>query len=85
MLFQSAAPYYADLNGASTVRDPAGTNLLRLLAQGSGHGDGITVAMPSFAAGYSDAERAALANYVLARFGGLRPALTAKDAKAAGP
>ena len=80
-----AAPYYADLNGASTVRDPSGTNLLRLLAQGSGHGEGMAVAMPSFAAAYSDAERAALANYVLARFGGLRPALTAKDAKAAGP
>jgi mono/diheme cytochrome c family protein len=39
--------------------------------------------MPAFAPAYSDAERAALANYVLAQWGGLTPKLTAIDARAA--
>jgi len=77
------APAYADLTGASTVRDPAGTNLLRLLAEGAPHGVGEGVAMPAFGRAYSDAERAALANFVLAHWGGLAPALTAEDAHAA--
>jgi mono/diheme cytochrome c family protein len=77
------APAYADLTGASTVRDPDGTNLLKLLAEGSPHGMGTDMAMPAFGHGYSDAERAALANYVLAQWGGLTPALTPKDAQAA--
>lgn len=67
------------LDGARTAQDPRGTNLLRLLAAGSGHGDPAQ-AMPAFGGGTSDAERAALANHVLARFGGLTPALTAADA-----
>jgi mono/diheme cytochrome c family protein len=77
------AASFADLTGASTVRDPAGTNLLKLLAEGSPHGEGVGLAMPAFGEGYSAAERAALANYVLAQWGGLPPALTAKDAQAA--
>lgn len=79
----STAPAYADLTGASTVRDPEGTNLLKVLAEGSPHGMGTDMAMPAFGQGYSDAERAALANYVLAQWGGLPPALTPKDAQAA--
>jgi len=75
----------AKLAGASSVRDPAGTNVLRLLVDGSSHGGETALAMPVFARGYSDAERAALANYVLAQWGGLTPKLTANDAKAAVP
>ncbi len=73
----------ARLAGASSVRDPAGTNVLRLLVDGSSHGGETALAMPVFARGYSDAERAALANYVLAQWGGLKPKLTSNDAKAA--
>ena len=39
--------------------------------------------MPSFGVSYSAVERAALANYVLAQWGGLKPTLTANDAQAA--
>lgn len=73
----------ATLTGASSVRDPGGTNVLRLLAEGSQHGADTGFAMPVFARGYSDAERAALANYVLAQWGGLTPKLTPNDAEIA--
>jgi mono/diheme cytochrome c family protein len=71
------------LAGASSARDPHGTNLLRLLALGSGHGSDPRQGMPAYGAAYSDAERAALANYVLAQWGGRTPALTARDAQRA--
>jgi mono/diheme cytochrome c family protein len=73
----------ASLAGASTVLDPNGTNVLRVLWEGSEHGGDAALAMPAFARGYSDAERAALANYVLAQWGGLKPKLTVNDVRAA--
>ncbi|MBS0393049.1 MAG: c-type cytochrome [Proteobacteria bacterium] len=76
-----APAYYADLRGSRTVRDPQGTNLLRLLADGSPHGAGDSTAMPAFGRGYTDTERAALANYVLAAWGNLPPGLTPNDAR----
>jgi mono/diheme cytochrome c family protein len=80
---RSAGAAIADLSGASSVRDPDGTNVLRLLAEGSPHGGEAGLGMPAFAPAYSHAERAALANYVLAQWGGLTPKLTANDARAA--
>jgi len=77
---QAATGYYSDLTGARTVGDPQGTNILRLLSDGSPHGVGSDVAMPAFQRSYSDAERAALANYVLGRWGHLPPSLTPNDA-----
>ena len=77
----AAAP--GDLRGASSVRDPSGTNVLRLIAEGSPHGSDAGAAMPAFARAYSTAERAALANFVLAQWGGLTPKLTPNDAEAA--
>lgn len=74
---------FSDLGGARSVRDPEGTNVLKLLAEGSPHGLGATMAMPAFARGYSDSERAALANFVLAHWGGLAPRLTPNDARRA--
>ena len=71
------------LVGASSVRDPKGTNVLRLLAMGSGHGVDPRGGMPAYGTAYSDAERAALANYVLAQWGGVTPALTPRDAQQA--
>jgi mono/diheme cytochrome c family protein len=78
-----AADASRNLRGASSVRDPGGTNVLRLLAEGSPHGGDAGVAMPAFSRAYSAAERAALGNYVLAQWGGLTPKLTANDAEAA--
>lgn len=62
---------YADLRGAQTANDPAATNLVQVIL----HGSAITTperghaSMPSFGRAYTDAEIAALANYVLAHFG----------------
>lgn len=60
----------ASLRGARTVNDPDGTNLVRVVLNGthfsSKTGDRT---MPSFAAAYTDAEIAAVSNYVLGHFG----------------
>jgi len=60
----------ASLRGARTVNDRDGTNLVRVILNGvhmsSPTGDRT---MPSFAAAYTDADVAAVSNYVLAHFG----------------
>jgi mono/diheme cytochrome c family protein len=62
---------YAALAGSQTVNDPAGFNVVQVLLSGAdlrtGHGTGY---MPSFRDAYSDVELAAVANYVIAHFGG---------------
>jgi mono/diheme cytochrome c family protein len=62
---------YAALAGSRTVSDPDGTNLIQVLLGGA---DLRTVhpgvVMPSFGKGFSDAELAAVSNYVIGRFGG---------------
>ena len=73
----------ASLRGARTVNDPNGTNLVRVILSGvhmsSPTGDRN---MPSFAAAYTDADVAAVSNYVLAHFGNksgqVTPAAVAK-------
>ncbi len=77
----SSLSSFADLRGARTVRDPQGTNLLQLLGKGSAHGAGGAASMPGFGRSYTDTERAALANFVLAAWGGIAPALTPNDAR----
>jgi mono/diheme cytochrome c family protein len=63
------------LRGAQTVNDPAATNLVHVILQGSsiqtpeGH-----LMMPAFGGSMSNGEVAALANYVLHHFGNKRPA-----------
>jgi mono/diheme cytochrome c family protein len=79
----SSLSAFADLRGARTARDPQGTNLLQLLGEGSAHGAGGASSMPGFGRGYSDTERAAIANFVLAQWGGVAPALTPNDARKA--
>lgn len=80
----SVAPgAFSDLRGAHTVRDPEATNLLRILAQGSAHGASSAVSMPQFSSDYSDSERAAIANFVLARWGDAPAAVNANDARRA--
>jgi mono/diheme cytochrome c family protein len=62
---------YASLAGSQAVNDPEGVNLVRVMLTGAdlktaeGH-----AYMPSFGDAYSDAELAAVANYVIDHFGG---------------
>ena len=68
---QGRQTHYAALVGGRTVSDPDGTNLVQVLLDGA---DLRTVhpgvVMPSFGKSFSDAELAAVSNYVIARFGG---------------
>jgi mono/diheme cytochrome c family protein len=59
----------AQLTGARSVNDASATNVLQIILHGSGSWDSGRPYMPSFGAAYSDAEVAAVANYVTARFG----------------
>lgn len=75
---------YGALRGAQTVNDPEATNLVQVIL----HGTQIQTAegplhMPAFGHAFTDAEVAALANYVLAHFGNKQPSVTpARVAKA---
>jgi len=61
---------YATLTGARAVNDPSATNVVQIVISGMTRrsADG-TITMPAFGAAYSDAEIAAVANYVTERFG----------------
>jgi len=69
----------AALLGTQAVSDSEAYNLTQVILQGSqlqtAHGEGF---MPSFGRAYSDAEVAALGNFVLAHFGGKQGKLTAE-------
>ena len=68
---------YADLRGLRSLGDRGATNLTQVILHGSNYRIGTQdVFMPSFARGYSDAEIAALDNFVLGYFGGQPGALT---------
>jgi mono/diheme cytochrome c family protein len=58
----------AQLTGNRAVNDVSAANVVQVILNGSGSADGGRY-MPSFAAAYSDAEIAAVANYVTGRFG----------------
>ena len=60
----------AALTGSRAINDPSAVNVVQMVLNGSAGGtSGTTGSMPAFGAGYSDAEIAAVANYVTARFG----------------
>ena len=59
----------AQLTGTRAVNDASATNVIQVILSGSGAAETGRPYMPSFAAAYSDAEIAAVANYVTARFG----------------
>ena len=62
---------YATLIGAQSVNDPTGMNVTQTLLHGVNLPLGGGAAfMPAFGASYSDTEVAAVANYVIGRFGG---------------
>ena len=61
---------HASLAGNRSVNDPAAVNVTQVLFQGARlHSPEGPVFMPTFGEGYSDAEIAAIANYVTGRFG----------------
>jgi mono/diheme cytochrome c family protein len=70
---------YASLAGSQAVNDPEGINLVRVMLMGAdlrtSKGRGY---MPSFGDAYSDAELAAVANYVIGHFGGKSGTVTAQ-------
>ncbi len=70
----------ASLTGTRAINDPTALNVAQMILNGSGlpHADGAA-AMPAFATAYSDAEIAAVANYVTGRFGARASNITAQD------
>ena len=67
---ESPISAFATLTGARAVNDPSATNVAQIVISGTRRftPPGI-VSMPAFGSSYSDAEIAAVANYVTARFG----------------
>lgn len=71
---------YASLLGTRGVNDPSGTNVTQAILQGANlHIGDSNIFMPAFAQAYSDTEVAALANYVIAQFGGKQGNVTPAD------
>ena len=71
---------YAALLGTRGVNDVEGTNVTQAILQGVKMRVGDSdVYMPAFAAAYSNAEVAALANYVVGHFGGKQGTVTTDD------
>jgi mono/diheme cytochrome c family protein len=67
----------ATLAGARAINDPAAVNVLQVILNGSAADGSGDAGMPAFGAGYSDAEIAAVANYVTAAFGARPSRVTA--------
>jgi len=71
---------YASLLGTRGVNDAGATNAAQAILEGVKlRVGGSDVFMPAFGAAYSNTEVAALANYVVAQFGGKRGTVTAED------
>jgi mono/diheme cytochrome c family protein len=77
---ESAISPFATLTGAWAVNDPGATNVAQIVISGTRRRtpEGA-VSMPAFGNAYSDAEIAAVANYVTARFGSKPSRITAQD------
>jgi mono/diheme cytochrome c family protein len=72
-----AVSVYASLLGSRTVNDPTGTNATQAILQGTHlHTRLGKMFMPGFGNGYSDADIAAVVNYLTGRFGTSASALT---------
>ncbi len=71
---------FATLTGVWAVNDPSATNVVQILISGTQrHVPEGAISMPAFGSSHSDAEIAAVANYVTARFGSKGSQLTARD------
>lgn len=69
----------ANLIGTRAVNDPTGINVAQVIVHGGVHSTELGVPMPSLEHTYSDADIAAVTNYVTARFGLKSAALSASD------
>jgi mono/diheme cytochrome c family protein len=71
---------FATLTGAWAVNDPSAANVAQIVISGTKRSTPPgAISMPAFGGSHSDAEIAAVANYVTARFGSKGSQLTAKD------
>ncbi|PKU25222.1 alcohol dehydrogenase [Telmatospirillum siberiense] len=70
----------ATLTGGRAVNDPSAANVAQIILLGALRQtiQGVSI-MPAFGSAYSDVEIAALANYVVARFGAKPSAITAEE------
>jgi mono/diheme cytochrome c family protein len=76
----SAIAPYATIAGARAVNDPTATNVAQIVISGTRrHEPAGVISMPAFGSVYSDTEIAAVANYVTARFGSEKSAVTEND------
>jgi mono/diheme cytochrome c family protein len=76
----SAISPFATIAGARAVNDPTATNVAQIVITGTmRHTPSGVISMPAFGSAYSNAEIAAVANYVTARFGSAPSHLTEKD------
>jgi mono/diheme cytochrome c family protein len=76
----SALSPFATISGARGVNDASATNVAQIVVSGTRrHTPGGVISMPAFGASYSDADIAAVVNYVTARFGAAPSNLTDKD------
>ena len=76
----SAVTPLATLVGTRAVNDPSAINVAQVVISGvTRRTPAGALAMPAFGEAYSDAEIAAVANYVTARFGAKPSAITEKD------
>jgi mono/diheme cytochrome c family protein len=70
----------ATLTGSRAVNDPSATNVTQIVISGTKrHTPPGAVSMPAFGGTHSDAEIAAVANYVTARFGSKGSQVTEQD------
>ena len=77
---ESPISSFATLTGAWAVNDPSATNVAQIVISGTKrHTPKDAISMPAFGDAYSDAEIAAVANYVTSRFGSKGSQLTAQD------
>ena len=70
---------FATISGTRAVNDPTATNVAQIVISGTRRLAPGTMSMPAFGSTYSDAEIAAVANYVTGRFGSTASQLTADD------
>src|ERR1700755_1970880 len=76
---ESAISPFATLTGAWAVNDPGATNVAQIVISGTKRHVPGAISMPAFGDVYSDAEIAAVAHYVTARFGSKGSQIAARD------
>jgi mono/diheme cytochrome c family protein len=73
---------HSTFTGSRAVNDPSATNVALAIVHGASSlasADGAVATMPAFGDIYSDADIAAVSNYVIARFGATPSSITADE------